>query len=78
MSFKKMQYKPKIVWAYTGRGNKSHYLDELKTTITKKRYSMCGRIIPNTGDDLSCPSNEPCECKMCNRLAEKQYERYPK
>ncbi len=78
MSFGEMQYKPKVIWAYTGRGNKSHYLDAQHSGITGKRYSMCGRVIPKTGDDMSCPQSEPCECKTCNRLAEGEYWRYPK
>lgn len=76
MSFKDMQDKPKIIWAFTGNNDrKSHYLDRI---ISGRRYSICGRVIQNTGDDAACPHNEPCECKTCNRLAEREYWRYPK
>lgn len=77
MGFNEMQYKPKVIWAYTGKGNRSHYLDRIDP-INKMRYSTCGRIIPNTGDDDSCPQNEPCECRACNKLIDREYWRYPK
>lgn len=77
MSFREMQHKPTIIWSYAGNySTRSHYL---ATKLSPElRFSVCGRIIPNTGDDMSCPQNEPCECKACNKLIEREYWRYAK
>lgn len=60
--------RPSVIWSCTGRSSKSHYLDEVRFRATGKRFSLCGRVIADTGDDLSCAQDAPCGCKACERI----------
>lgn len=57
----------KIIWYYSGtHRNLSHYWRGVMDG--NKRVAICGRKIPNSGDDTACPQNEKPECHDCNTI----------
>jgi hypothetical protein len=64
--------KLKVIWNYTGKyPTTSHYWRG--DMDGHKRVALCGRKIPHSGDDLTCPQNELPECKDCQAIY-RQYE----
>jgi len=54
----------RVIWAYTGRRpTVSHGWDG--TLVGTKRKALCGRLIPNTGDDDAVST---VECGTCLRI----------